>query len=235
MMRMTVTTFNVLNGLYGWEGFRPYNFFLLPILAPGGHPANISPAHFRLLASFESDQIKWARLRCINIGDPHDAKKYGLISSFTTSEYGNEVETFEDLLYRYMQHPEAKSLGPDGQPCKGDTHGLLGRVHIVAARHRRIGKEHERRWEEGDDLESLAFVPVEYEMPGTKRKDTQLAPASERLIRMTKRIGIRRLVGFGLGRRILEKICRRDPVNAETLREYERQAREYKVKIRSKT
>jgi len=84
-------------------------------------------------------------------------------------------------------------------------------------------------------LESLAFVPVEYEMPGARRKDTQLAPASERLIRMTKKIGIRRLVGFGLGRRILEKICRRELLNSATLREYEQKIREYKVKIRSMT
>ena len=237
MMRMTVTTFNVLKSLYGWEGFRPYNFFLLPILASGGHPANINPTHFRLVASFESDQMNWARLRCINIGDANDTKKYGLISSFTSSEYGKRavVETFENLLYGYVQHPEAKSLGPDGQPCKGDTHGLLGRAHIIAGRHRRIGKEHERRWEEGDDLESLAYVPVEYEMPGTKRKDMQLSPASERLIRMTKRIGIRRLVGFGLGRRILEKICRRELLKSATLREYEQKVHEYKMKVRSRT
>ena len=33
MMRMAVTTQNVLKRLHNWEGFRPYNFFLLPILA----------------------------------------------------------------------------------------------------------------------------------------------------------------------------------------------------------
>jgi hypothetical protein len=102
-------------------------------------------------------------------------------------------------------------------------------AHVIA------GKQHERRWEEGDDLESLEFVPVEYEMPGAKRKDTQLVPASDRLIRMTKKIGIRRLVGFGLVRRILEKICQRELVNAETLREYEQKIQEYRVKIRSMT
>jgi hypothetical protein len=94
--------------------------------------------------------MKWARLRCVNIGDANDTKKYGLISSFTSCEYSKRavVETFENLLYGSVQHPEAKSLGPDGQPCKGDTHGLLGRAHIIAGRHRRIGKESDRRWEE---------------------------------------------------------------------------------------
>jgi hypothetical protein len=62
----------------------------------------------------------------------------------------------ESDLYKAAQCPEhlAKSLCPDGEPCKADTRGLLGRSHIVAGKHRRIGKEHDRRWEEGDDLES---------------------------------------------------------------------------------
>ena len=137
------------------------------------------------------------------------------------------VETFENLLYGYVQHPEAKSLGPDGQPCKGDTDGLLGRAHIIAGRHRRIGKEHERRWEEGDDLESLLFVPVEYEQPGERQERAHLARASERLIRKIKKIGIRELVRFGCRRRILERICRREPVPVFTLNEYERRVREY--------
>jgi hypothetical protein len=45
MMRMTVTTFNVLKSLHEWKGFRPYNFFLLPVLAEGVTcPPEISPA-----------------------------------------------------------------------------------------------------------------------------------------------------------------------------------------------
>ena len=141
--------------------FRPYNFFLLPVFADGGFPANIDPEHFRLVAPFESDQTKWTNLKCINIADPKDRRSYRFTTSFTSSEFGKRavVETFENLFYRYMQHPEAKSLGPDGEPCKGDTRGLLGRAHIVAGKHRRIGKESDRRWEEGDDLESLSIYP----------------------------------------------------------------------------
>ncbi len=63
MMRMTVTTINVLKSLHQWEGFRPYNFFLLPVLADGELPANVNPKHFRLVAPFESDQRKWGQLK----------------------------------------------------------------------------------------------------------------------------------------------------------------------------
>jgi hypothetical protein len=232
IMRMTVTTFNVLKSLHEWEGFRPYNFFLLPVLADGGYPANVTPETIRLVAPFESDQTKWRHLKCINIGDAKDRQRYGITTSFTSSEFGKRavVETFENLFYRYMQHAEAKSLGPDGEPCKADTRGLLGRSHIIAAKHRRIGKESDRRWEEGDDLESLLFVPVEYEQPGEQEKNTNLALPSERLIRKIKKIGIRRLVSFGLGRRVLERICRRELVNVAALREYEQLIRKHKAK-----
>jgi hypothetical protein len=238
MMRMTVTTFNVLKSLHEWKGFRSYNFFLLPVLADGGFPVHIDPERFRLVAPFESDQPKWKHLKCINIGDPKDRQLYRLTTSFTSSEFGKRavVESFENLFYRYMQHPEAKSLSPDGKPCKGDTRGLLGRAHIIAGKHRRIGKESDRRWEESDDLESLVYVPVEYEQPGQEPENQTLTRASERLIRTIKDIGIRELVRFGLarrircGRRILEKICRRELVDRSVLRECERMVQEYKAR-----
>jgi hypothetical protein len=104
-------------------------------------------------------------LKCINTGDPNSRHSYDLTTAFTSSDFGKRavVETFENLFHRYMQHPEAKSLGPDGEPCKADTRGLLGRSDIIEGKHRRIGKESDRRWEEGDDLESLMYIPVEYE------------------------------------------------------------------------
>jgi hypothetical protein len=76
---------------------------------------------------------------------------------------------------------------------------------------------------------------MEYETPGVQPEDSRLARASERLIRLIKKNAIRRLVRLGLGRRILEKICRKGLVNADTLREYEQKIHEYKVKIRSRT
>jgi hypothetical protein len=237
MMRMTVTTVNVLKSLRQWEGFRPYNFFLLPVLADGGYPQSINPECFRLVAPFESDQGRWDRSRCINIADPEDGRRYGLIASFSSAEYGKKavVETFENLFHRYMQHPEAKSLGPAGEPCKADTRGLLGRSHIIAGKHRRISKEHDRRWEEGDDLESLLFVPVEYEQPGHEAEGATFVRGSERLIRSVRNIGIRELVRFGLGRRILEKISRRKPVDGEKLRHCEARVREYRIRMKSKS
>jgi hypothetical protein len=93
----------------------------------------------------------------------------------------------------------------------------------------RIGKESDRRWEEGDDLESLMYVPVKYEQPGEQTKNKNLVRASERLIRLIKAIGIRELMRFGCGRRMLEKICRRELLDRLTLREYDRMVRDYRA------
>ena len=226
-MRMTVTTFNVLKRLHAWKGFRPYNFFLLPIVAKGGCPAGVDPKHFTLVAPFESDQMKWLGLHCINIATPNDRTVYKLSTSFTSPEYGKRavLEVLEDLLYRYPQHPESKSVGSDGSPSNSTTHGLLQRAHIIARKHRRIGKESDRRWEEGAELESLSYIPIQFEPPGGEQKPTQFVRASESLIRKIKKIGIRELIRLGMGPRILEKIRLRQPVNAITLREYERRIR----------
>jgi len=108
--------------------------------------------------------------------------------------------------------------------------GLLQRAHIIAGRHRRIGKESDRRWEEGDDLESLLHQPVEYEAERTGAIPKGESIASDRLIRKIKKIGIRELVRFGCARRTLGKICRREAVPKATLHEYERRIREFKAR-----
>ena len=63
----------------------------------------------------------------------------------------------------HKNHLEAKSLGPDGKPCKSDTSGLLQRAHIVANWPPiYIGKESDKHWEEGEYLSLLEFKTVEY-------------------------------------------------------------------------
>ncbi len=182
----------------------------------------------------ESDQKKWIDSVCINIGDPEDTKKYKLITDFASLEYGKRavIATFEDLLYRYMRHPEAKSLAPDGGPCKGDTRGLLQRTHIVAGEFHRIGKEGDRRWEEGDDLESIRFESTDYDRDGVSTE--RMAKPTESLVRKIKKIGVKELVRFGCGERILKKICRRERVRVSTLHEYERMIRDWKSKRKKK-
>jgi hypothetical protein len=83
-----------------------------------------------------------------------------------------EVKCYGNVLGAYREHPEAKFLGHDGNPCDSITRGLLRRSHIVANRHRYIGKETSRRWEQGDDISMVDFRCAEY-AGGKMRADEQ--------------------------------------------------------------
>ena len=58
---------------------------------------------------------------------------------------------------QYQRHPEAKSLAPDGTACAPETTGLLKRAQVTAGDIRYVGKESDRKWEEGADLSVLEF------------------------------------------------------------------------------
>ena len=64
-------------------------------------------------------------------------------------------ESFRILLRKYLGKPETKSLAPDGTLCTGATQGLLLRSKIVAGRLIPVGKETDRRWEQGEDPSML--------------------------------------------------------------------------------
>jgi hypothetical protein len=70
------------------------------------------------------------------------------------------------LLIEYQRHPEAKSLTPDGTACRAETTGLLKRAHVIAGDIRYVGKETDRKWEEGDEISILQFAPNEYGQNG---------------------------------------------------------------------
>ena len=120
-------------------------------------------------------------------------------------------QNFFMLLESYQNHPEAKSLGPDGRPCEFDTRGLLQRAHIVAnSPPIYIGKESNKHWEEGEDLSLLDFKSIEYRQKGNAvATDEQL----DRIAKVPKREFMRR----GINQHTLEKICSREPVRASRM------------------
>ena len=96
-------------------------------------------------------------------------------------------ESFRILLRKYLGKPEVKSLAPDGTPCIGTTRGLLQRARITAGKLVPVGKETDRRWEQGEDpsmIDSDIFV---YE----KRTRLVIADPAER--KRFAAIGLRRL------------------------------------------
>jgi hypothetical protein len=168
-MRLTITTYNVLEMLGEWKIARPYNFLLLPMVDPvyGFAFHRQSNEKVLLVCAFSSKQDQWLDLECVNV---HNGKQYKMLNCTKTngSIPYNVVfpSQFAHLLIQYQQHPEAKSLAPDGNPCIPDTRGLLKRVHVLAGEVRYIGKETDHKWEEGDGISLLEFAATEYGRKG---------------------------------------------------------------------
>jgi len=174
MMRFTITTPPVLKVLQARQRELPYrdrtksfNFIMSPILDDlCGHPIGTDSNRFMLIAPFTSDPSRWYAMLYVNV---HDGKEYSLGRPGTRLNFEAEPKTYGDVLNQYGRHPEAKSLAPDGNPCTPHTQGLLRRTPVMADSVRYIGKETDRRWEQGEDISMLDPFVLEYRPGETER------------------------------------------------------------------
>ena len=213
MMRLTITTYNVLEMLGEWDIARPYNFLLLPMVDPlyGNHPAE----KFLPVIPFSSKQEHWFDLECTNVHS--DRRKTYRMRDYDkenedTSPYSTIFpKKFKNLLIEYQEHPEAKSLAPDGTPCEADTRGLLQRAQVIAGELRYIGKETDRKWEEGDDISVLEFKATEY---GREKKVVPEASIADEIRDIG---GIRKtMVLTKMSQHTIEKLLRGETVRRRT-------------------
>ncbi len=154
VMRIRITTPNVLKALRRRDpgAAKPYNFALSPIL--------IQPSpDCTLIAPASKHPAEWL------------ARDYTEIHSGDTvrlsEEYHGKIllpQTLSSVIWRHYLHPEDKSLSPDGGPCEAYTRGLLLRRPIRAMTpFVFIGKEIERRAQEGEDVGVLEDAgPIKY-------------------------------------------------------------------------
>ncbi len=89
-----------------------------------------------------------------------------------------------DILCGYVQHPEIKSLGPDGEKCKAHTRGLLRRMTINGGLQHCIGKE-VSRFEQGKDdfIENIDDVCIHYDAGRVAANEALIAEISARGLR----------------------------------------------------
>ena len=217
MMRLSITTYNVLKMLGEWEIARPYNFLFLPIIDPTFGYAFYTRKDEKVLlvTPFSSKQESWFDLKCVNI---HTDKKYRMVDPVKETNPPHNVvfpSQFARLLIEYQEHPEAKSLAPDGSQCQADTVGLLKRTNVIAGEFRYVGKETDRKWEEGDDISVLEFKTTEY---GRARR----VVASEEVKRDIRIIGINKCAresGFDR-KNFVRKLVRGLPVKRNSYNEF---------------
>jgi hypothetical protein len=114
---------------------------------------------FTLIAPFSSNPSDWLNREYINV---HDGKSYSLATREKRLNYQAEAKTYGDIVAQYRWHAESKSLGPDGNPCTSQSRGLLRRTPVTANELRYIGKETDRRWEQGEEISILDTFTLEY-------------------------------------------------------------------------
>jgi hypothetical protein len=204
-MRMTVSTPAVLGMLKGFA--RPFNFINVPLLFPRLYPVGKDPSNFSLIMPFSKHRDRWLKTKAT---DTHSGQQYSICLLDPNGRAdGIEIKCYGNILGAYREHPEAKFLGHDGNPCDSLTRGLLRRSHVVANRHRYIGKETSRRWEQGDDMTMVDFVCAEYSGKVVANEETR-----QRIIEL----GVRRVAReVHLDRETVALIAHGIPVKGKTL------------------
>jgi len=157
----------------------------------------------------ETNRSKWRSLTGINL---FDGLTYQIAMSPTARQDKVIPESFRIILRQYLRKPEVKSLAPDGSLCVGTTEGLLRRTKIVAGGVIPVGKETDRRWEQGEDPSMLDSKIHVYETP----RNMAVAEPAER--KSWAAVGVRRLMRkSGLSQKTIYKILAGDPVRRDTL------------------
>jgi hypothetical protein len=100
-----------------------------------------------------------------------DGSHFTLVTSYTSNR--------SDWL-------NSECVNIDGDPCTCETRGLLQRCAVIAASRRYLGKETDRRWEQGEDMSLVEFKAVEYQ--GSKQ-----VVASDEIKEQILKTGIRKL------------------------------------------
>jgi hypothetical protein len=162
------------------EQIKPFNFLMVVTIDPFGYPPDVDPTKFRLTAPYNSDPDAWETLEWRNIYDP-DGPSYRITTTKTASPEPDlaVVKSYRDVLREYLIHPEHKFNGPDGQPCRRNTRGLLERRPVQLAGYPRlIGKEANNIDEaQAGRYAQLNEIITEYRDPGDDHFDRQIMSA----------------------------------------------------------
>ncbi len=209
MMRMTLNSPLVMrNRRPDW--LSPFGFFLVPLISElGGYPAGYNRSNFKYIVPYTSDRSKWKTLTGINLC-------HGLEHHMEMTQNAKQdtvvPESFRTILRLYCSHPESKSLAPDMNPCAADTRGLLKRASIEASRIIPVGKETDRRWEQGDDRSMLDFRVLEYQPV------ERMVIADQQILDEIAKRGMRETIRrSGLSQHTIEAIRDRKRVRCATL------------------
>jgi len=168
MMKMRISTPHYMDQMKGKAS--PFGFVL--------HPRTRDKLKLTLLTPFSKKREGWAHSLCVNT---HDGKVYRLDELPRA-----DVISLGDILCGYVNHPEIKSLGPDGKKCQAHTRGLLRRMEINGGLQHCIGKE-VSRYEQGksDFIENIDDACIHYDGGRVAANESLIAEIGKRGLRQT--------------------------------------------------
>ena len=138
------------------ERVKPQNFLLSVQVADLGHPPGVDPTKpFHLVAPYHSDPRQWLKLAFTDRYSKKGAT-YHITTDDDVAEGVACVKTYGEVVEDYRWRPEHKSLAPDGQPCGGESTGLLRRRPVEVVRPVYVGKE-------ANSLEEVEHLLIEDE------------------------------------------------------------------------
>jgi hypothetical protein len=169
------------------DQIKPASILIVPHVSRFGHPVDADRERFVLFAIPTTGHKQWSRLQCI---ERHSRKRYAISTSIAIgTEDSAGVETYRNVLTDYVRHPEVKFNGPDGNPCRWDTVGLLSRRHIRLDSLHFVGKEsNELEAREYGLVQSREQVQTEY-VNSVKRRAEGKAERYERSLGLVDAMG----------------------------------------------
>jgi hypothetical protein len=140
-----------------------------------GHPPDVDPEKFHLVAPYVPDPECWVDLPWI---DQHSGKQYEITTEgFHGSRGIARVKTYGEIFREYEFHLSAKSADAKGKPSGKQTFGLLRRRHVRVAQIIYIVRESNRLEEiEAGVIHSPESVYTEYPDPGRDEWETRILP-----------------------------------------------------------
>ncbi len=206
------------------QQIKPFNFLGSCQVLPMGYPPGVDPAHFHLIAPYETDPQKWPKTWWI---DQHSSKPFQISTAGNySSRRTARVKTFGDVISAYAFHAEPKCADWKGKVCGKQTVGLLQRRHVKVDRIRFIGKESNLIEEvDSGQIQSDSGAYTEYMDRSRDEWETKIRPALRKvhLSALCKETGLSRrmLINARTGRSrphqrnqtlirtSLQKLCRR--------------------------
>jgi hypothetical protein len=186
------------------DQIKPFNFILTCHVNPFGHPPDINPERFHLIAPYESNPRRWLRIDWL---DQYSGKKFRIDTRHLHGTVDSvRVKTYGEVLQEYEFHPESKCADTKGDPSAKQTVGLLERRHVMIAQIKTIGKESTSLEDvEAGMIHSAENVYTEYPDPKRDEWHGLILPILKTISRATliKRTGLSRtaITAIRAGRR----------------------------------